>query len=94
MFCPYCGKNNKEEAVFCEYCQKAIPKGTAQTTPQNVVVTQVQQQFAQPVIEQKKPKKPLLSFTAIKGIITVLMLVGLVLIILWLYYPSMLPWNW
>jgi uncharacterized membrane protein YvbJ len=86
MFCPYCGKNNKEEAVFCEYCQRAIPKGNVQTVTQKIV----EPQPAQP----KQPKKPLLSFTAIKGIITVLMLAALILVILWLYYPSMLPWNW
>jgi uncharacterized membrane protein YvbJ len=89
MFCPYCGKNNQEDAVFCEYCKKAMPKGNAQTSSPNPSPTPVQ-----PQIEQKKPKKPLLSFTAIKGIITVVMLAVLILIIIWLYYPSMLPWNW
>jgi uncharacterized membrane protein YvbJ len=88
MFCPYCGKNNKEEAVFCEYCKKAIPKGSLQAATQNTVEPKPAQ------LKQSKPKKPLLSFTAIKGIITVLMLAALIFIILWLYYPSMLPWNW
>jgi uncharacterized membrane protein YvbJ len=81
MFCPYCGKNNKEGTIFCVYCQKAIPQSA--------------QSESKPIETQNtKQRKPIISVTAIKGIITILLIAGLVLAILWAYYPSLLPWNW
>jgi uncharacterized membrane protein YvbJ len=87
MFCPYCNKNNKEDAVFCAYCQKALPKNVTQTT-ENAEPEPVAAESEPPV--QEKPKKNRLSFTAVKGIITILLIAGLVLAIIWLYYPHLL----
>jgi hypothetical protein len=38
--------------------------------------------------------KPRISFNAIKAIVTGLVIVGLVLVVLLIYYPGVFPWNW
>jgi uncharacterized membrane protein YvbJ len=88
MFCPSCGKQNKETAVFCEFCGKAMPQ---KTTPLPIV-----QPVTQANLNPKKAAapKPRLSYNAKRGIITGVLLVGLVLVVLLIYYPSIFPWNW
>jgi uncharacterized membrane protein YvbJ len=88
MFCPYCGKQNKDTAVFCEFCGKAL---TQKTIPQPSV-----QPVAQSNIISKKASAPKagLSYNAKRGIITGLLIVGLVLVVLLYYYPNIFPWNW
>jgi uncharacterized membrane protein YvbJ len=78
MFCPFCGRQNKEGSLFCEYCGKAMQK--------NAPVSKLNQQT-------KKAPSAGLSYNAKKGIITGVLLVGLVLVVLLIYYPSIFPWN-
>jgi uncharacterized membrane protein YvbJ len=80
MFCPSCGRENPENVAFCLFCGKAM-------TP-----------AATPKPERKDTRtnptpKAKISFTAVKALVTVLLIVGLALVILQLYYPAVLPWN-
>jgi uncharacterized membrane protein YvbJ len=88
MFCPTCGKQNKDPAIFCEFCGKALPK---KTVPQPSV-----QPVAQANLNPKKAAAPKagLSYNAKRGIITGLFIIGLVLVVLLIYYPNIFPWNW
>ena len=85
MFCPSCGKQNKDTAVFCEFCGKALAQ---KTVPQPSI-----QPSAQPNIISKKASAPKagLSYNAKRGIVTGLLIFVVVLIVLLIYYP---PWNW
>jgi uncharacterized membrane protein YvbJ len=80
MFCPHCGKQNLDNLVFCAFCGKEMTQTSS----------------AQPPVKAEKASAPKarLSFTAIKAIVTILLLGGLILAILQIYYPSILPWNW
>ena len=42
----------------------------------------------------KKVQKAGLSYNAKRGIVTGVLIVGLVLVVLLIYYPSIFPWNW
>ncbi len=79
MFCPFCGRQNEDSTLFCVYCGKAMSQNT-------------------PLLEAnqrpKKAPKARLSNDAKKAIITGTLIVGFVLIVLLLYYPSIFPWNW
>jgi len=77
MFCPYCGRQNEKEVVFCAFCGKVLPqKGLPPTAAQ----------YATP--------KAGVSFTKIKAAVTVLLIVGLALVVVQIYYPGVFPWNW
>jgi uncharacterized membrane protein YvbJ len=79
MFCPFCGRQNKENAVFCEYCGKAMQK--------NIQLPKANQR-------PKKTSRIGLSYNAKRAIITGVLIVGVVLVVLLIYYPSVFPWNW
>jgi uncharacterized membrane protein YvbJ len=85
MFCPYCGKQNKDTAVFCEFCGKALAQ---KTIPQPSA-----QPAAQSNLNSKKASthKAGLSYNAKRGIVTGLLIFVLVLIVLLINNP---PWNW
>ena len=89
MFCPYCHRQNKEGAVFCEYCGKALPKQSS--------IESINQQVLQQSVDNQSPKisnpKFRLSFNAVRAIITVVAIVILVLIVLQITNPSLLSWN-
>jgi uncharacterized membrane protein YvbJ len=72
MFCPSCGKQNKDSNVFCDYCGKSMQKDTLQV-PQKV--------------EKPKKQRAGLSYDAKRGIVTGVAVAVLVLIILVIYYP-------
>ena len=77
MFCPYCGRQNEEEVVFCAFCGKALSqKGLSSAAAQHGA-----------------PKAGV-SFTKIKAAVTVLLIVGLALVVVQIYYPGVFPWNW
>ena len=42
----------------------------------------------------QKAQKAGLSYNAKRGIVTGVLIVGLVLVVLLIYYPSIFPWNW
>jgi uncharacterized membrane protein YvbJ len=84
MFCPYCSKQNKDNTLFCGYCGKALPQKNsplpeAQTNPSHQ--------------KTHKPKFRL-SYNAKKGIVSGVLIAGLIVVVLLLYYPNVLPWNW
>jgi uncharacterized membrane protein YvbJ len=83
MFCPNCGRQNKDTAVFCEYCGKALPQKA--TTPQ-IEVQPVAK--VNPIPNEYDSPKPRLSFNAKRGIVTGLLIVVVVLVVLAIYYPS------
>ena len=87
MFCNYCGKQNKDGALFCEFCGKAMPQKNSQPEIQTV------SQANQSPKKEKSPKNRI-SFTAIKAIITGFVILVLVIVVLQIYYPGLLPWNW
>lgn len=90
MFCPFCNRQNKEDAVFCNFCGKALPH-------QNFVsaVNQSSEKSSVSGHSKKSSKSGLtLSNNAIKGIVTVAAIVVLVLVVLVVYYPNLMPWNW
>jgi uncharacterized membrane protein YvbJ len=89
MFCPYCRRQNKEGAVFCEYCGKALPK---QNSMESVNQSVLQQSANNQSPKTSKPKFRL-SFNAIRVIITVVAVIILVLIVLQINDPSLMPWN-
>jgi uncharacterized membrane protein YvbJ len=89
MFCPYCHRENKEGAVFCKYCGKALPKqSSAESANQSVM-----QQSTNNQSPKTSKSKFRLSFNVIRGIITAVAIIVLVLIVLQIYDPQLLPWN-
>jgi len=82
MFCPSCGRQNQENVVFCSFCGKALPQKSS-TSP--VVQSSIQPNLEKTTVLAKKPR---LSFTAIKAIITVALIAGLVIAVLLSYYPG------
>ena len=89
MFCPYCHRQNKERAVFCEYCGKALPE---QSSSEFVNQPVMQQSANNQSPKTSKPKFGL-SFNAIRVIITVVAIIILVLVVLQISDPNLLPWN-
>ena len=85
MFCPFCGRQNKDNAVFCWFCNKALPQKNSAASL-NQTVSQLNS------FPNKKPKNGV-SFNAIKALVTGVLIVGLVIVVLQFYYPSVLPWN-
>ena len=88
MFCNSCGKQNKDNALFCDFCGKALPQ---KSSPMPGI--QLVSQANQPPKKEQSPKIRI-SFTAIKAVITGIVIIGLVIVVLQIYYPSLLPWNW
>ncbi len=85
MFCPYCGRQNKDTAVFCEFCGKALSqKNSSVPTPTVQPVAKANQGF-----QVDEPPKPRLSYNAKRGIITGLLVIVLVLVVLVIYYPNL-----
>jgi uncharacterized membrane protein YvbJ len=88
MFCPFCGRQNKEDTVFCEYCGKALPQKNS-PLPETRSIPQVNPSF-------QKADKPRfrLSYNAKRSIITGILIAVLVIVVLWIYNPSIFPWSW
>jgi uncharacterized membrane protein YvbJ len=88
MFCPSCGKQNQDNVLFCAHCGKALP----------------QQSVSSPKFQQSPPasqsprkvsiQKVRISDTAIKAVITGILIVVLILVVFLIYYPGVFPWNW
>ncbi len=88
MFCPSCGKQNQEDVTFCTYCGKALPQKSSPPPANQSAVGVI------PGPKKASAKKVRMSDTAMKAIITGILIVGLVLVVLWIYYPGVFPWNW
>ena len=69
MFCPNCGRENKENASFCAYCKKALPSKKPQLTTQTLV-------------KPKKDSKIRISNNAKKAAITGILIVGFIFVVL------------
>jgi uncharacterized membrane protein YvbJ len=88
MFCPSCGKQNKDDVVFCAFCGKAIPQ--KKSSP-----PEIQPQVASTsTLGSVQVPRQRLSFRAKKAIITGIMVAALIIVILLIYYPKVFPWNW
>ncbi len=90
MFCPSCGKQNREDVSFCAFCGVVLPKDNPPAT--STPISQPHASFQQTPVP--KPAKARLSFNAVKAIVTGILIVGLIVAILQVYYPAVLPWNW
>ena len=87
MFCPSCGRQNPDNVAFCTFCGKALPQKSSPPTVIEPVKTATQSP------QKNSAPKARLSFTAVKAVITGLLVVGLILIVIQLYYPGVFPWN-
>ena len=88
MFCPFCGKQNKDNAPFCAFCGKALPqKNSPPPTTQPVAK-------ANPNAQNSSSPKRGLSYNAKRGIVTGLLIAVIVIVIAVIYYPQVFPWNW
>jgi uncharacterized membrane protein YvbJ len=87
MFCPFCDRQIKDNSLFCKYCGKALPQKSLPFP----VTQQMPQINAQP--QTSSPRKRL-SNNAKKGIVTGILIAGLIIVVLLIYYPSIFPWNW
>jgi uncharacterized membrane protein YvbJ len=81
MFCPSCGRQNQNNATFCSFCGKALPQKNS--TP--VVQPNMK---ADPSSKKASAPKIRISFNTIKAIITGLVIVGLFIVVLLIYYPG------
>jgi uncharacterized membrane protein YvbJ len=88
MFCPFCGRKINDDALFCEFCGKALPQKSS-PLPEGQPINQ-----ANPSPKSVNPSKVRVSNTAKKAIITGILIVGLIIIVLLIYYPGVFPWNW
>jgi uncharacterized membrane protein YvbJ len=88
MFCPYCGRQNQDNVVFCAYCGKALHQ-KSKSLPVNQTFVE-----AKPLLKRGSARKVRLSFTAIKAVVTGIFIVGLIIVVLQIYYPGVFPWNW
>ncbi len=86
MFCPSCGRNNPDNIAFCQYCGKALPQN-------NQSSSNVSNVYANPLVNAQSQKERL-SFKTKKAIATVAILAVFVLVVLLVFYPNALPWNW
>ena len=88
MFCPSCGKQNHENVLFCAFCGKAMPQKSS-------LGSGIQPSIATNSIPQKaSARKIRLSYNAKKAIITGILIIGLIIVVLLIYYPGLFPWNW
>jgi uncharacterized membrane protein YvbJ len=81
MFCPSCGRQNQDNALFCSFCGKALPQKNS--TP--VVQTNMK---ADRSLQKASASKIRISFNTVKAIITGAVIVGLVIVVLLIYYPG------
>jgi uncharacterized membrane protein YvbJ len=88
MFCPFCGRQNKDNAVFCDYCGKALPQKVASPSIDAKPVPSAPIPAITPTPNEYEMPKPRLSYNAKRGIITGLLIVVLVVVVLAIYYPS------
>jgi len=88
MFCPFCGRQNQNDVLFCTKCGKAMPK-------KNSLLPSIEP-IVQPHSNPKTVSAPKVrvSHTAIKALITGVLIVGLIIVVLLIYYPGVFPWNW
>ncbi len=88
MFCNFCGRQNKDDVLFCEFCGKAMSQ-------KNSPMPEIQRghEANQNSVREHSPKLRI-SFTALKAIITGIVIILLVFVVLQIYYPGALPWNW
>ena len=76
--------------MFCPYCGRqneeevVVCAFCGKVLPQKGLLAAAQ--YAAP--------KAGVSFTKIKAAVTVLLIVGLALVMLQIYYPGVFPWNW
>jgi uncharacterized membrane protein YvbJ len=82
MFCPSCGKQNQENTLFCSFCGKALP----QTNSQPLKIQPNKQ--ANPSSKRASAPKIRISYNEVKAIITSILIVGLILVVLLIYYPG------
>jgi uncharacterized membrane protein YvbJ len=85
MFCPFCGRQNKDNAVFCDYCGKA--QKTISPPPE------VKPSASAPITQITTPNeydapKPRLSYNAKRGIITGLLIFVVVVVVAAIFYPN------
>ncbi len=86
MFCPHCGRQNQDDVVFCTFCGKVLPSKASPAAAQQTA-------YENPNPSGDSAPKARASFTTIKAVVTVLLIVGLILVILQIYYPGVFPWN-
>ncbi len=84
MFCPFCHRQVADDELFCLYCRKALPKKS-----QNILTNELT-----PSKTKKTSKPGFLSANAIRVGVTAIAVTALIVIILQIYYPTLLPWNW
>jgi uncharacterized membrane protein YvbJ len=87
MFCPSCGKQNKENVLFCEYCGKAMPQ---KASPPKPTIQPVTYAISNP--QNPPAPKSRISFNAIKALVTVALIAVIAIVIIQIYYPRILPW--
>jgi uncharacterized membrane protein YvbJ len=91
MFCPFCGRQNKDNAIFCTFCSKALPQKTPtpqKSTPQPATSTFQPSLKANPIPVEYSEPKPRLSYNAKRFIVTALLITGIVVVIILIYYPN------
>jgi uncharacterized membrane protein YvbJ len=88
MFCPFCGRQIKDNSLFCEYCGRSLPQKSS-PQPNTQPIAQ-----ANPRPLKANAPKVRLSYNAKRGIITGILIAGIVIVVLLIYYPSIFPWNW
>ena len=84
MFCPHCGKQNQDNVVFCAYCGKTMSQKDSSPPAIRAI----------PGPKKASAPKVRISFTAIKAIVTGILIIGLIVAVLLIYYPGAFPWNW
>jgi uncharacterized membrane protein YvbJ len=76
MFCPFCSKQNKENATFCAYCGKALPQKSS--APQVVQPVAMEN----PIPQKGSATKTGLSYNAKRGIVTGILIAIVVIVII------------
>ena len=88
MFCTSCGKQNQENVMFCTYCGKALPQKSSPPPAIQPVIK------VNPGPKRASAQKVRMPDNAMKAVITGISIVGLVVVVLLIYYPGVFPWNW
>lgn len=87
MFCGNCGKQLKDDAVFCGYCGAAIKKPTAQTTNQTASTVKPVQPYS-PLGQVTKPNTPIIRTKGATQL-TLVSVVLQVLNLIFLFLPTL-----
>jgi uncharacterized membrane protein YvbJ len=87
-FCPNCGKQNQDDVSFCKYCGKALPQKSSSLPVIQPIIQ------ANPSSQETSAKKGRISNNGKKALITGILIVGLIIIVLLIYYPNIFPWKW